>query len=71
MRAIRDEIGGLVDDLVLHRAKEIRADRTAHELRLLDSFDDARIRSHVATLAERRTRDCLRADHCYELEDAR
>jgi protein-tyrosine-phosphatase len=98
VRAIRDEIGGLVDDLVLHRAKEIRADRTAHELRLqkvlpaliaefegmrtaqeirecadavLDSFDDARIRSHVATLAERRTRDCLRANHCYELEDAR
>ena len=98
VRSLRDEIGARVDDLLLHRAEEIRADRTAHELRLqkvlpglisefegmrtpqeirecadavLASFDDARIRSHVPTLAQRRTRDCLRADHCYELEDAR
>jgi len=98
VRAIRDEIGGLVDDLLLHRAEEIRADRTAHELRLqkvlpaliaefegmrtaeeirecadavLDSFDDARVRSHVPTLAQRRTRECLQADHCYELETAK
>jgi protein-tyrosine-phosphatase len=98
VRAIRDKVGGLVDDLIVHHSDEIRADRTTHELRLqkvlpsliaefkgmrtpqeirecadavLSSFDDARIRSHVPTLAERRTRDCLRADHCYELEDAR
>ncbi len=98
VRAIRDEIGGRVDDLILYRSGEIRADRTAHELRLqkvlpsliaefegmrtpqeirecadvvLSSFDDARIRSHVATLAQRRTRECLKADHCYELEVVR
>ena len=95
VRAIRDDIAGRVDDLVLRRLEEIRADHTAHSMRLakmlptlisefeelrtpeeirecadavLNKFDDARIRSHVPTLAQRRTRECLRADHCYELE---
>lgn len=98
VRIIREEIAGLVEDLVLHRADEIRADRTAHELRLqkvlptlvaefegtrtpeeirecadavLDNFSTAKIRSHIATLAQRRARDCLRADRCYELEASR
>jgi hypothetical protein len=38
---------------------------------VLARFNDARIRGHAATLAERRPRDCLRADHCYELEVSR
>ena len=98
VRAIRDEIAGRVDDLLVHRAMEIRADRTAHELRLerllpsliaefegthtaqeirecadavLANYDDVRILSHVATLAERRARECLRADRCYELDAIR
>lgn len=98
VRGIRDEIAGRVDDLVLHRAGEIRADKTAHELRLekllpslvaefegtrtpqeirecadavLADYDDARIRSHVATFAQRRARECLQADRCYELEAVR
>lgn len=98
VRAIRDEIGALVEDLLLHHAEEIRNDRTTHQLRLqgvlpalvaefegtrtpreirecadavLETFADARIRSHVATLAQRRVRECLRADHCYELEATR
>lgn len=97
VRAIRDKIAERVDDLVLHRAEAIRADKTAHERRLtkvlptliaefeglrtpkeirgcadavLANYDDARIRSHIATLAQRRTRECLRADYCYELEAA-
>jgi arsenate reductase (thioredoxin) len=98
VRSIRDEIAGRVDDLVLRRADEVRADRTAHELRLrkvlpplIAEFDgtrssqeirecadavlwryaDATIRSHLTTLAVRRTRDCLRAPGCAELEAVR
>jgi arsenate reductase (thioredoxin) len=94
MRAIRDDIAGRVDDLVLRRLEEIRADHTAHSMRLakmppalvaefesrrtpeetractdavLAYFDEVRIRSHILTLAERRTRKCLQADTCYEL----
>jgi arsenate reductase (thioredoxin) len=97
VRAIRDEIASRVDDLFVKRADEIRADHTAHELRLvkllpplisefetrrsaaeirecadavLTHYDDVAIRSHVIALARRRTRDCLLADHCYELEAA-
>jgi hypothetical protein len=77
--------------LVADRVEEIRADRTARELRLaqllpalarefegrrsdaeirecadavLARFDDARVRTHVVTLALRQTRECLRQDHC-------
>jgi hypothetical protein len=97
VRAIRDDIAGRVDDLVLRRLEEIRADHTAHSLRLakmlpalvaefeirrtpeeirecadvvLDHYDEVPIRTHVPTLAQRRTRGCLEADYCYELEAA-
>ena len=30
----------------------------------LASFDDARVRSHVITLAHRKTRECLREETC-------
>jgi arsenate reductase len=32
--------------------------------RVLDDYDDVPIRSHILTLAHKRTRDCLRQDHC-------
>jgi hypothetical protein len=31
---------------------------------VLTQFDDARVRSHVETLALRQTRECLRRDVC-------
>ena len=91
VRAIRDEIGSRIRDLVGTRIEAIRSDRTSHELRLqrllpmlddefsdtrtpeeiracadavLQAFDNARIRSHVLTLAHRKTRECLRKDTC-------
>jgi arsenate reductase (thioredoxin) len=36
--------------------------------RILDDYDDARVRSHILTLATRRARDCLRKEHCEMLE---
>lgn len=93
-RAIRDAIEQRVKDLIDQRADAIRADRTAHQLRLerllpslaeefagvrsdaevrtcadaiLSDYDNAPIRSHVITLAHRRTRDCLRAERCEAL----
>jgi arsenate reductase (thioredoxin) len=98
VRVIRDEIAGLVEDLVLERVEEIRADGTAHSVRLagllptliqefdgsrnpeeiracadaiLSRYDDVPVRSHVLTLAQRRTRECLRAETCCELADTK
>jgi hypothetical protein len=98
VRAIRDEIGGRVDDMVMEHAEEIRTDDRGHRDRLamvlprmlaefgddhdprevrdcadvvLASFDDVPIRSYAVTLAERRIRECLRADTCFELEGRR
>ncbi len=36
--------------------------------RILDDYDDVKIRSHILTLAHKRTRDCLRQEHCDVLE---
>ena len=36
--------------------------------RVLEDFDDVPIRSHILTLAHRRTRECLRHEHCDMLE---
>jgi arsenate reductase len=38
--------------------------------RVLDDFDDVPVRSHILTLAHRRTRECLREQHCDILEAA-
>ena len=51
---------------------EFEGARSAEEIRecadaVLADYDDVRIRSHVRTLAARRTRECLRAETCYEL----
>ncbi len=56
---------GLVDEFGgRHRAETIRgcADR------ILDDYDDVPVRSHILTLAHKRTRDCLRQEHCDVLE---
>lgn len=91
VRAIRDDIEERVMDLIENRLDLIRADRTAHQLRLerllpqlagefaglrsdaeiracadaiLGEFADVPIRSHVLTLAHRKTRECLQAEGC-------
>jgi arsenate reductase len=38
--------------------------------RILEDFDDVPVRSHILTLAYKRTRDCLRREHCDVLEPA-
>jgi arsenate reductase len=52
--------------------EEFEGQREPEEIRactdaVLSSFDDAPIRGHVLSLAQRRTADCLRADTCEEL----
>jgi arsenate reductase len=91
VRDIRDGIEARVRELLDDRIDAIRADRTAHQVRLmrllpklaaefegirsageiracadaiLDRYDDVPVRSMVMTLAERKARDCLRAEHC-------
>ncbi|MBN9622434.1 MAG: arsenate reductase ArsC [Actinobacteria bacterium] len=49
--------------------------RTGGEIRacadaVLDRYDDVPIRTHILTLAEKQTSECLRADECYELSGA-
>ncbi len=36
--------------------------------RVLDEYDDVPVRSYILTLAHKRTRDCLRQEHCDLLE---
>ena len=86
MRVIRDQIELRVADLLEHRIDAIRADRTAHQLRLqrllpglierfpeklpddevrscadavLAEYIDVPVRSFVATIADRKARECL------------
>jgi arsenate reductase len=97
VRAIRDAVEAHVLDLIGNRLAAIRADRTAHQLRLqrllpdlvkefdgirsdgeiracadaiLADYDDSPVRSFVMTLAHRRTRECLAAEHCDALVGA-
>lgn len=53
--------------------EEFETDHSADEIRecadaVLSRYDDAPIRSHIATLAQKRAQECLRAERCYELE---
>jgi arsenate reductase (thioredoxin) len=91
VREIRDLLEERVREFVEQRLDAIRADHTAHQLRLqrllpnlveefegirspdvirgcadaiLAEFDGAPVRSFVLTLADKRTRECLREDHC-------
>ena len=50
-------------------AEEFEGRRSAYEIRacadaVLTTYDDATVRSHVLTLAHKRTRECLRSEHC-------
>jgi hypothetical protein len=56
-------------------AKEFEGQRSDGEIRacadaVLSRFEDVPIRSHVMTLAHRKTRECLAAEHCSELAPA-
>jgi arsenate reductase len=97
VRAIRDAVEVRVKDLLDQRIDAIRADRTAHQLRLerllpdlanefagvrseaeiracadaiLADYQDAQVRSFVMSIAHRRTRECLRQEHCDVLTTA-
>lgn len=59
VRMIRDDIAGRVDDLVLKRAEEIRADNTAHSIRLakllsklIEEFDGLRTPEEIRACAD-------------------
>jgi hypothetical protein len=50
-------------------AREFQGRRSDHEIRacadaILADYQEAPVRSFVMTLAHKRTRDCLAADHC-------
>jgi hypothetical protein len=91
VRGIRHLLEERVRNFVEHRLDAIRADHTAHQIRLerllsnlveefegirspdvirgcadaiLAEFDGAPVRSFVLTLADKRTRECLREEHC-------
>jgi arsenate reductase len=90
VRLIRDQLELRIHDLLEHRIDAIRADRTAHQLRLqrllpglierfpelpddevrscadavLSEFVDVPVRSFVATIAERKARECLASGAC-------
>ena len=56
---------GLIEEFGERRSAEVIrgcADR------ILDDYDDVPIRSHILTLAHKRTRECLRQEHCDVLE---
>ena len=64
-------LAGLLPALI----QEFSAFRTSEEIHacadaVLSHYDDAPIRSHVLTLAQRRTRECLRAETCFEVAEA-
>jgi arsenate reductase len=91
VRAIRNEVEERVKELLEQRIDAIRADRTAHQVRLarllpdlvkefsgarsdgeiracadaiLADYEHVPVRSFVMTIAHKRTRECLAAEHC-------
>ena len=79
---IDDRLDDIRSDPTAHRARLVRllpalarefeATRTDEEIRacadaVLDRYDDVPIRSHIMILAQRRVRECLKADECFEL----
>jgi arsenate reductase len=82
---IDDRLEDIRSDPTAHRARLVRllprlaqefeATRTGEEIRacadaVLDRYDDVPIRSHIMILAQRRVRECLKADECFELTGA-
>ena len=58
-----------LDQMMPALAKEFEGRHSLSEIRVcadavLSHFDEAPIRSHVLTLAHRKTRECLRREHC-------
>jgi arsenate reductase (thioredoxin) len=69
IRADRTERELPLAQLLPALAREFEGRRSDAEIRecadaVLARFDDARVRTHVVTLALRQTRECLREDHC-------
>jgi arsenate reductase (thioredoxin) len=91
VRAIRNEVEERVKELLEQRIDAIRADRTAHQVRLarllpdlvkefsgarsdgeiracadaiLADYEHVPVRSFVMTIAHKRMRECLAAEHC-------
>ena len=81
-RLVADHLGDIRADRTAHQHRlaslvpfldrEFSAIRSPEEIRacadaVLDRYDDAPVRTHVLTFAQRRAKDCLRAETCYEL----
>ncbi len=81
-RLVSDRIDQIRHDRTAHEFRLIRllpqlvgefeGNRSAEEIRacadaILDDYDDVPVRSHVMTLAHKRTRDCLREATCAAL----
>jgi arsenate reductase (thioredoxin) len=77
VRTIRDDVERRVKELLEQRIDLIRTDRgpefeglrSPEEIRacteaILARYEDVPVRSHVLTIAHRKTRECLRAEHC-------
>jgi protein-tyrosine-phosphatase len=78
-RLVRDRIDEIQRDRTAHQFRLVRllpqlveefdGARSPEEIRacadaVLDAYDDVPVRSHIMTLAHKRTRECLRADYC-------
>jgi len=82
---IENRLDAIRSDTTAHQARlarllpaladEFKDKRSDWEIRacadaVLAQYDDVPVRSHVMTIAHRQTRDCLRAEHCHELDRA-
>ncbi len=78
-RLVRERIDEIQHDRTAHQfrlarllpqlVEEFEGRRSPEEIRacadaILDDFDDVPVRSHIMTLARKRTRDCLREESC-------
>jgi arsenate reductase len=78
-RLLHDRIDEIRNDRTAHEFRlarllpqligEFTAERSPEEIRacadaVLDQYDDVPVRTHIMTLAHKRTRECLRAEHC-------
>lgn len=78
-RLVRERIDEIQHDRTAHQfrlarllpqlVEEFKGRRSPEEIRacadaILDDYDDVPVRSHIMTLAHRRTRECLREESC-------
>ncbi|MCP9490478.1 MAG: hypothetical protein MSC31_11470 [Solirubrobacteraceae bacterium MAG38_C4-C5] len=69
IRADRTDHELRLEKLLPLLAEEFAGKRSDGEIRacadaILDQYADAPVRSHVMTIAHRKARECLRAEHC-------